>query len=120
MACYMHYFRLSYRRETYQKSQRVVRHISRGIAKSMSAAVTENHRRPRRRHCGQHSGYRDMREVHHHPKSIHLQYDALKKFPSFDVFVVSIVRIVDFCFRPITVSGLRTQYSRGVFLNCGY
>lgn len=65
-------------RGTHQMSQRVVRHISRGIAESVSATVTENHRRPRRRHGVQHRRHRDVREVHHHPKSIHLQHDTLK------------------------------------------
>lgn len=54
------YLLLFHCRRAYQKSQRVVRHISRGVAKSVSAAMTENHRRFRRRHSGQHRGHRDM------------------------------------------------------------
>lgn len=67
-----------YRIVTHQTSQRMVRHISRGIAKGVSAAVAENDRRPRRLHGDQHRGHGYVRQIHHHPESIHLQHDTLE------------------------------------------
>ncbi|KAK1131140.1 hypothetical protein K0M31_017433 [Melipona bicolor] len=59
--------------------RRVVRHISRGIAKGVGAAVAENDGRPRRLHGDEHRGHGNVRQVHHHPQSIHLEDDALKE-----------------------------------------
>lgn len=63
---------------THQASQRMVRHISRGIAKGVGAAVAENDRRPRRLHGDQHGGHGYVRQIHHHSESIHLQHDTLE------------------------------------------
>lgn len=59
----------------------MVRHISRGIAEGVSAAVAEDDRRPRRLHGDQHRGHGHVRQIHHHPESIHLQHDTLRTSP---------------------------------------
>lgn len=68
-------------RLTHQSSERMVRHVSRGIAKGVGAAVAEDNRRPRGLHGDQHRGHGDVRQVHHHSQSIHLEDHALRTGP---------------------------------------
>lgn len=74
---------------TYQTFQRMVRHISRGIAKGVSAAMAENNRRLRRLHGDQHRGHGNVRQIHHHSESIHLEDDTLETFGRWDIIGIS-------------------------------
>ena len=63
---------------TYEKSESVVGNISRRVTQSVCATVTKYYGCPRGAHRVEHRWHRDVREVNHHSKSVHLQYDTLK------------------------------------------